>query len=118
MEDRDQSIQGTIVQIYGEEYRVSSEADVAQVQQIARYVDEKMREVAARSGRLPKTSLAVLVAMEIAAELFRAQEEKERLIQKAYDSLDRINELIEQRSTLVPLTSDWIERRLSRKIPL
>jgi hypothetical protein len=85
---------------------------------VARLVDTKMREVAARSGRIPKTSVAVLAAMEIAAEYLRAQREEEDLIQRACDNLDRLNRLVEQRSTLVPLTSDWIERRLSRPVRL
>lgn len=114
---QDSSIQGAVVGIFGDEYRIASE-DTAQVQRVARLVDTKMREVAARSGRIPKTSVAVLAAMEIAAEYLRAQREEEDQIQRACDNLDRLNRLVEQRSTLVPLTTDWIERRLSRPVRL
>ena len=109
--EREKKIQGAIVQIYGDEYRISGEADVAEIEQVARYVDQKMRAIAEQSGRLPKSSLAVLVAMEIAAELFQAQGEKEELIQRAYDNIDRLNRLVEQRSTLVSITSEWMAQR-------
>lgn len=115
---QDSGIQGAVVGIFGDEYRIATEADTAEVQRVARLVDAKMREVAARSGRIPKTSVAVLAAMEIAAEYLRAQREEENQIQRACDNLDRLNRLVEQRSTLVPLTSDWIERRLSRPVRL
>jgi cell division protein ZapA len=114
MDNRDKQIQGAIVEIFGDEYRISGEADVVQIQKVARYVDQKMREVEEQSGRLSKANLAVLVAMEITAELFQAQGEREELVQKAYDNIDRLNQLIEQRSTLVPMTSEWVESRLSK----
>jgi len=118
MMGKDKHIQGAIVQVFGDEYRISGEADVAEIQRIARYVDKKMRQVAAQSERIPRTSLAVLAAMEIVAELFQVQQEKEQLIQKAYDNIDRLNKLVEQRSTLVPLTSAWMERRQGKKASL
>ena len=116
MMEREKQIQGAVVQIYGDEYRISGEADVAEIQRLARYVDQKMREIAGQSGRLPKASLAVLVAMEIAAELFREHGEKEELIQRAYDNIDRLNKLVEQRSTLVPITSEWMERKRVKEV--
>ena len=108
---KDKHAQGTIVQIFGEDYRIFGEGDIAEIQRVARHVDKKMREVAEQSGQISSTSLAVLAAMETTAELFQARQEKEQLIQKACTSIDRLKELVDQRSTLVPLTSKWLERR-------
>ena len=73
---KDKHAQGTIVQIFGEDYRIFGEGDIAEIQRVARHVDKKMREVAEQSGQISSTSLAVLAAMETTAELFQARQEK------------------------------------------
>ena len=60
-----------------------------------------LREIAARSPRLSRTKVAVLAAMELAAEVVQVRKERE-------------DELVDQRSTLLPLTSDWMDRRVER----
>jgi cell division protein ZapA len=61
------------VQIYGEQYTIKSEDDESRVRDIAKLVDEKMREVAS-SGKVVTTSkIAILAALNIAGELFRAR---------------------------------------------
>ena len=59
------------VRIYGESYTLRTGEDPAYVEEIARYVDARMREVAA-SGKVVVTSkIAVLAALHIAEELLR-----------------------------------------------
>jgi cell division protein ZapA len=100
---------GTLVQICGDEYRMTSELDAGDLQRVAAYVDQKMRQTASRSGRSNKTHLAVLAAMDIALELFRSQQEKGQMIQKACESIDLLRHLVEERSSLLSLTSDWTQ---------
>jgi cell division protein ZapA len=101
---------GTLVQICGDDYRMTSELEAEDLRRVAAYVDQKMREAAANSGQSNKTRLAVLAAMEIALELFRSQQEKGRLIQKACENIDLLRHLVEERSALLSLTSDWAEQ--------
>lgn len=101
----------TLVRIGGDEYRMASDLDADQLRRVAAYVDQKLRESASRTGRSNKTELAVLAAMEIALELFRSQQEKGEMIQKACESIDLLRHLVEERSALVSLTSDWTERQ-------
>jgi cell division protein ZapA len=115
MKDNSKEIKSILVEIFGEEYQIASEAASVDIQQVAAYVDRKMQEVAGRSGSGQKSSLAVLAAMEITAELLRVRQENEQLLKKAYDSIDRLSELIDQRSTLLPLTSDWMEERVDKQ---
>lgn len=111
MTDREEPIRGTIVHIYGDEYQISSQCEVAEVQRIAAYVDQKMRSLAAQhSGRVPKASLAVLAAMEIASELFGTVQEQNRLTERARESLDRLTRLVGERSTL---SASLLERRVA-----
>jgi cell division protein ZapA (FtsZ GTPase activity inhibitor) len=59
-----------------------------------------MRQIAAQGHRLPKTTLAVLAAMDITAELLGTRQEQERLADKAHESLGRLNKLIDERASI------------------
>ena len=62
------------VRIYGENYPLRTAEPAARLEELARYVDARMREVAA-SGKVVVTSkIAVLAALHIADELFRMRE--------------------------------------------
>lgn len=68
------SAESVTVKIYGETYPLRTAEPVARLEELARYVDGRMREVAA-SGRVVATSkIAVLAALHIADELFRLRE--------------------------------------------
>ena len=62
------------VKIYGENYPLRTTEPTGRLEELARYVDARMRDVAA-SGKVVATSkIAVLAALHIADELFRARE--------------------------------------------
>ena len=62
------------VRIYGENYPLRTSEPASRLEELARYVDARMREVAA-SGKVVVTSkIAVLAALHIADELFRLRE--------------------------------------------
>ena len=115
MKDNEEHKRNVLVEIFGAEYQIASEAGHVDIQQVAAYVDQKMKEVASHPGSGKKTSLAVLAAMEITAELLRVRQENEQLLQKAYDSIDRLKQLIDQRSTLLSITSDWMGKRVGKQ---
>ena len=99
MADDERQVQGAIVRIFDEEYRIGG--DAAQVQQVADYVDRKMREIAEGHGsRLPKGKVAILAAMEITAELFKAMQERQMFTSKAHESIGRLTKLVEDRARL------------------
>ena len=102
------------VQLLDEEYRIASDLGAEGTREVADCVDAKMREIAARSPRLSRTKVAVLAAMELAAEVVQVRKEREELLQQAYENINKLNELIDQRSTLLPLTSDWMDRRVEK----
>lgn len=62
------------VRIYGENYPLKTTEPAPRLEDLARFVDARMREVAA-SGKVVVTSkIAVLAALHIADELFRLRE--------------------------------------------
>jgi cell division protein ZapA len=94
-------VQGVNVEIFGERYPISSEGDAAEVQRIAAFVDKKMREIAdLHAGRLSTSRVAVLTAMELTVELFRAMQERNQLTARAHENLDRLTKLIEDRADM------------------
>lgn len=106
----------TTVKIFDEEYRIASHLDEQAMRQVAECVDAKMREIEARNSHLSKSRVAVLSAMEMAADLLQIRQEREELLQQAHDQINRLNELVEERSSLLPLTSDWIDQRRKSSI--
>ena len=96
------------VQILDEEYRIASDLGAEVTKEVVDCVDAKMREITAR---LPRVKVAVLAAMELAAEVVQVRKEREELLQQAYENISKLNELVEQRSTLLPLTSNWMNNR-------
>jgi cell division protein ZapA (FtsZ GTPase activity inhibitor) len=90
---------GVVVQIMDVEYRIATQRDFDDVQRIAAYVDAKTREIASQHpGRVPQTTLAVLAAMEIAAELLGARSEQSQLAQAAQQNLERLSRLVDDRA--------------------
>ncbi len=69
-----------IVNIFGEDYPIRGDAGTEYIQQIARYVDIKMKDLANKSPQKNHTKLAVLTALNIADELFAERLEKDKKI--------------------------------------
>ena len=62
------------VEIFGQRLGLRADGDEARVQDIARFVDLRMREVADRSSSVDTVKIAVLTALNIADELFQERE--------------------------------------------
>lgn len=63
------------VEIQGQRYPVRSDLDAAYVAELATYVDAKMRLASRESSVADSMRIAVIAALNIADELFRAREE-------------------------------------------
>jgi cell division protein ZapA len=61
------------VHILGHEYKVRSTEDGAFVREVALYVDELMHQISAKMASATPSQIAVLAALNIAEELFRAR---------------------------------------------
>ena len=80
------------VEIHGQRYPIRSGLDPEYVAELAAYVDEKMRLAARESPAGDTLKLAVLAALNIADEFFRACDE----VQNANDSLTRRTAALER----------------------
>jgi cell division protein ZapA len=64
------------VEIFGQTYAVRG-ADAAHVEQLGKYVDEQMQQISRSSGAVDSVRIAVLAALNIADEFFRACDDVE-----------------------------------------
>ena len=76
-----------VVTICGEEYTFVAEESASYMQKVGAYVGDKMEEVLG-STRAGKTDAAVLTAVNIADELFKAQAAAEQLRRQIKGYLD------------------------------
>ena len=102
MPQRGEQTQGVAVRIFGEEFRIAADdGDLAQVRQVAELVDKKMRDIDQQHrGQLPRHRVAVLAAMEIAADLVRSAEAPSIMAEKTRENISRLSRLIEERAQL------------------
>ena len=59
------------VEIFGQTYNVKAGADPGYVEQLAAFVDERMRDIGRTAGAVDSVRVAVLAALNIADECFR-----------------------------------------------
>lgn len=79
------------VYIYGNKYRVKSDMDVAFVESVAGYVDNRMKEIQKNLNDLTTSKVAIMAAFDIAAELMLLRNETE----KGLAEIDKLDNKIE-----------------------
>ena len=67
----------TIVEIFGQEYNVRGEGDPDYLTELARFVDSRMRDVAAQVATVDPLKIAILAALNMANEFSRYRKERE-----------------------------------------
>lgn len=82
----------TTVRISGKEYAISSYDSEAYVQNVAAWVDRKMKELA-QATRLPTGQLAVLAAVNATDDMMKSREEIRRLKQELESARAEIERL-------------------------
>lgn len=76
------------VKIYNQTYYIRGEGDLEYIQQLAAYVDQRMREVSAGTMTADSLRVAILAALNIADELYKMRRK-----------IDQIDNTINERST-------------------
>ncbi len=71
--------EGIRVSIFDQVYYIKSAAERAYMEEVARYVDDKMHTIAARTQTVDSFRVAVLAALHIADELLRLRQDHHEL---------------------------------------
>ncbi len=68
------------VEIFGQQYGLRAEVSEEHVRQVARLVDERMRDVASRTRAVATLQIAVLAALDLASDLLEEREARQALV--------------------------------------
>ena len=88
----------TTVEIFGQAYNVRGDGDPDYLTELARYVDARMREVAAEGATVDPMKIAILAALNIADEFSRFRKQRQGAsgiwIEKTEEISERLNKVI------------------------
>ena len=89
----------TTVEIFGRRFELRATEPSERLEELARYVDKRMHELADVSPHVDTAKLAVLTALNITDELFREQTSEpgaqtERLRQRVEGLITRLDEVL------------------------
>lgn len=84
------------VEILGQRFPVRSTLDERYVQDLASYVDEKMRAAEDLTPGSDTLRVALVAALNLADELFRARAQDERPLESLADRAERLERLIDR----------------------
>jgi len=90
------------VRIMDSEYTVSGNVDEEYTREIAKYVDQKMREVADKYPYPSSAKVAILAALNIADELFDERKTKSQLMEELSRRAKAMAQALEQRLSTAP----------------
>lgn len=85
------------VSIFGQEYTVKAQAESNYIADVARYVDQKMREV---EQELPSsqssTRIAILAAMSITDDYFSGKSQRDKMVNKVEEKTSSLIEFLDE----------------------
>lgn len=88
----------TIVEIFGQTYNVRGDGDPDYLMELARFVDSRMRDVAAQVATIDPLKIAILAALNIADEFSRFRKQREDAagvwIEKTEEISNRLDKVI------------------------
>jgi len=83
------------IKVFGQTYTVKTDAEEEYIQEVARYVNEKMEEVLKKTKSVSTLNVAILTALNIADDLLREKEKRTDLLRdveaKSRDLVEKID---------------------------
>jgi len=70
------------IKVFGQTYTVKTDAEEDYIQEVARYVNEKMGEVLKKTRSVSTMNVAILTALNIADDLLKERERKNALLRE------------------------------------
>ncbi len=87
---------GISVYIYDQEYHMRGQLDPEYIRLLARFVDEKMRSVAARTQTVDSLRAAILAALNIADDYHQLLARYEAITRQLDQKVDECNQVLDQ----------------------
>jgi cell division protein ZapA len=70
------------IKVFGQAYTVKTDAEENHIQEVARYVNEKMDEILKKTRSVSTMNVAILTALNIADDLLKEKERRIALLQE------------------------------------
>ena len=91
------------VSILGQRLRVRTDEQPEYIEELARFVNEKMEEVKRKTRSVSTHSLAMLAALNIADELFKEKKHNSRLKSELKERMAKVLKMVRQAGENRPL---------------
>jgi len=88
------SVKNVRIEIFGKEYNIRGQADPQYITRVAAYVDQKMREINEKLALPSLSQVAILASLNIADELFRERDERQRSTLAYREKAEHLEELL------------------------
>jgi len=83
------------IKVFGQTFTVKSDSEEAHIQEVARYVNEKIDEILKKTRTVSSLNVAVLTALNIADDLLKEREKRIALLKevgmKSKDLVEKID---------------------------
>ncbi len=94
------------IKVFGQTYTVKTDAEEDYIQEVAKYVNEKMEEVLRKTKSVSTLNVAILTALNVADDLLREKEKRTALLReveaKSKDLVEKIDIKIGEWNLKVP----------------
>ncbi len=84
------------IEIYDQEYHVKGSLNPAYLEELARYVDNKMRSIAARGRNVDSLRVAVLAALNIADEYHQLKSKYDEITRQVEQKVSEYSETLDR----------------------
>ena len=95
------------VEIYNQTYSIRSDGDNQYIQDLAEYVDSKMREISSGTMTVDSLKVAILAALHIADEYYQLRSEQAQLdlqlATRSSECSDMLDRLLKQKEPESPI---------------
>ncbi|MCP4682988.1 MAG: cell division protein ZapA [Desulfobacterales bacterium] len=79
------------VKILNKEYLIKSNEEEERVQEIAKFINNKFKEINERTGGLSEEKIAILAAFHFASEYFQVQKDRDDAIKNVQERARTLN---------------------------
>jgi cell division protein ZapA len=83
------------IKVFGQTYTVKTDAEEDYIQEVAKYVNEKMEEILKKTKSVSTLNVAILTALNIADDLLKEKEKRTTLLReveaKSRDLVEKID---------------------------
>lgn len=87
---------GVRVEIYDQEYNMKGALDAEYIQKLAKFLDAKMRSIAARTRTVDSLRVAVLAGLNLADEYHQLEAKYEAATKQVDQKADECSEVLDQ----------------------